>query len=60
MMMRGAFNLQPNPAPPVQPQPIPTQPVQQSEPDDDVEVVPETQPQKEKGKQVMGEQPSKP
>ncbi|KAJ0929101.1 putative glutathione transferase [Helianthus annuus] len=65
MMMRGAFNFQPNPMPPVQPQPIPTQPVQQSEPDDDVEVVPETQPQEEKGKrkkgkQVLGEQPSKP
>ncbi|MFS7930597.1 hypothetical protein Hanom_Chr04g00346131 [Helianthus anomalus] len=65
MMMRGAFNFQPNPTPPVQPQPIPTQPVQQSEPDDDVEVVPETQPQKEKGKrkkvkQVVGEQPFKP
>ncbi|XP_021984881.1 uncharacterized protein LOC110880720 [Helianthus annuus] len=65
MMMQGAFNFPPNPTPPVQPQPIPTQPVQQSESDDDVEVVPETQPPKEKGKrkkgkQVVGEQPSKP
>ncbi|XP_022024273.1 uncharacterized protein LOC110924586 [Helianthus annuus] len=63
--MQGAFNLQPNPTQPVQPQPIPTQLFQQSEPDEDVEVVPETQPQKEKckrrkGKQVVGEQPSKP
>ncbi|XP_022023666.1 uncharacterized protein LOC110923919 [Helianthus annuus] len=65
MIIRGAFNFPPNPTPPVQPQPIPTQPVQQSEPDDDVEVVLETQPPKEKdkrkkGKQVVGEQPSKP
>ena len=65
LMMRGAFNLQPNPTQPVQPQPIPTQPVQQSEPDEDMEVVPEIQPSKEKGKrkkgkQVVGEQPSKP
>ncbi|XP_021986005.1 caldesmon-like [Helianthus annuus] len=65
MMMRGAFNFPPNPTPSVQPQPIPTQPVQQSEPDDDMEVVPETQPSKEKGKrkkgkQVVGEQPAKP
>ncbi|KAJ0944188.1 putative glutathione transferase [Helianthus annuus] len=62
-MMRGAWNF-----PPVQPQPIPTPPVQpqpmptQSEPEDDV---PETQPPKgkgkrNKGKQVVGDQPSKP
>ncbi|MFS8003460.1 hypothetical protein Hanom_Chr13g01214251 [Helianthus anomalus] len=65
-MMRGAFNLQPfqpepNPTQPVQSQPNPTQP-ERSEPDGDVEVVPETQPQKgkrRKGKQVVGEQPSK-
>ncbi|MFS7976914.1 hypothetical protein Hanom_Chr10g00897941 [Helianthus anomalus] len=56
MMMRGAFNFPPNPTPPVQPQPIPTQPVQQSEPDDDVEVVPETQPPKQKGKRKKGKQ----
>ncbi|XP_021979646.1 bcl-2-associated transcription factor 1-like [Helianthus annuus] len=65
MMLRGAYNFPPNPTPPVQPQPIPTQPFQQSEPDDDVEVVPETQPAKgkgkrNKGKQVVGEQSSKP
>ncbi|KAJ0557547.1 hypothetical protein HanIR_Chr07g0326381 [Helianthus annuus] len=64
-MMRGVLSFPPNPTPPVQPQPIPTQPVQQSEPDDDIEVVPETQPSKEKGKwkkgkQVVGEQLSKP
>ncbi|XP_022027218.1 sporozoite surface protein 2-like [Helianthus annuus] len=45
LMMRGAFNLQPNPMQPVQPQ---------SEPDQDVKVVPETQPQKEKGKRRKG------
>ncbi|XP_035844087.1 uncharacterized protein LOC110932127 [Helianthus annuus] len=66
MMMRGAWNFppvqpQPIPTPPVQPQPIPTQ----SEPEDDVEIVPETQPPKgkgkrNKGKQVVGDQPSKP
>ncbi|XP_021974604.1 uncharacterized protein LOC110869677 [Helianthus annuus] len=65
MMMRGAYNFPPNPTTPVQPQPIPTQPFQQSEPDGDVEVVPETQPPKgkgkrNKGKQVVGDQPSKP
>ncbi|MFS8029318.1 hypothetical protein Hanom_Chr16g01520921 [Helianthus anomalus] len=49
MMMRGAYNFPPNPTPPVQPQPIPTQSFQQSEPEDDVEVVPETQPPKGKG-----------
>ncbi|XP_035839105.1 glutathione S-transferase T3-like [Helianthus annuus] len=63
MMMRGAWNF-----PPVQPQPIPTPPVQpiltQSEPEDDVEIIPETQPPKgkgkrNKGKQVVGDQPSK-
>ncbi|KAM0063050.1 putative glutathione transferase [Helianthus debilis subsp. tardiflorus] len=64
-MMRGAYNFPPNPTPPVQPQPIPTQPFQQSEPEDDVEVVPETTPPKgkgkrNKGKQVVGDQPSKP
>ncbi|MFS7963869.1 hypothetical protein Hanom_Chr08g00743381 [Helianthus anomalus] len=37
MMMRGAYNFPPNPTPPVQPQPIPTQPFQQSKPDGDVE-----------------------
>ncbi|KAF5792825.1 putative glutathione transferase [Helianthus annuus] len=66
MMMRGAWNFppvqpQPIPTPPVQPQPIPTQ----SEPEDDVEIVPETQPPKgkgkrNKGKQVVGDQTSKP
>ncbi|KAJ0606573.1 putative tetratricopeptide-like helical domain superfamily [Helianthus annuus] len=50
----GEDSKTPNPTPPVQPQPIPTQPVQQSEPDDDVEVVPETQPPKEKGKRKKG------
>ncbi|MFS7976446.1 hypothetical protein Hanom_Chr10g00892551 [Helianthus anomalus] len=64
MMMRGAWNF-PTQNQAVQPQLIPTQPVQQSEPEDDIEVVPETQPSKEKGKrkkgkQVVGEQPSKP
>ncbi|KAJ0753217.1 putative glutathione transferase [Helianthus annuus] len=69
MMMRGAWNFppvqpQPIPTPPVQPQPIPTPPVQ-SEPEDDVEIVPETQPPKgkgkrNKGKQVVGDQTSKP
>ncbi|XP_022031267.1 glutathione S-transferase T3-like [Helianthus annuus] len=69
MMMRGAWNFppvqpQPIPTPPVQPQPIPTPPVQ-SEPEDDVEIVPETQPPKgkgkrNKGKQVAGDQASKP
>ncbi|MFS8011364.1 hypothetical protein Hanom_Chr14g01308221 [Helianthus anomalus] len=64
MMLRGAYNFPLNPTPPVQPQPIPTQPFQQSEPGDDVEVVSETQPAKEKGKrnkgkQVVGEQSSK-
>ncbi|KAF5791366.1 putative glutathione transferase [Helianthus annuus] len=68
-MMRGAWNFppvqpQPIPTPPVQPQPIPTPPVQ-SEPEDDVEIVPETQPPKgkgkrNKGKQVVGDQTSKP
>ncbi|KAJ0837156.1 putative tetratricopeptide repeat-containing domain-containing protein [Helianthus annuus] len=52
----GEDSKTPNPTPPVQPQPIPTQPVQQSEPDDDVEVVPETQPPKEKGKRKKGKQ----
>ncbi|XP_021995700.1 sporozoite surface protein 2-like [Helianthus annuus] len=65
MMMRGAYNFPLNPTPPVQPQLIPMQPFQQSEPEDDVEVVPETQPPKgkgkrNKGKQVVGDQPSKP
>ncbi|XP_021975062.1 uncharacterized protein LOC110870167 [Helianthus annuus] len=69
MMMRGAWNFppvqpQPIPTPPVQPQPIPTPPVQ-SDPEDDVEIVPETQPPKgkgkrNKGKQVAGDQASKP
>ncbi|XP_035841392.1 uncharacterized protein LOC110933348 [Helianthus annuus] len=59
MMMRGAYNFppvqpQPIPTPPVQPQPIPTQPFQQSEPEDDVEVVPETQPPKGKEKRNKG------
>ncbi|KAJ0915204.1 hypothetical protein HanPSC8_Chr06g0247211 [Helianthus annuus] len=67
MMMRGAWNFppvqpQPIPTPPVQPQPIPTPPVQS---EDDVEIVPETQPPKgkgkrNKGKQVAGDQASKP
>ncbi|MFS7931656.1 hypothetical protein Hanom_Chr04g00358501 [Helianthus anomalus] len=65
-MMRGAFNIphfqpEPNPTQPVQPQPNPTQPGR-SDPDEDVEVVLKTQPQKgkrRKGKQVVGEQPSK-
>ncbi|XP_022032368.1 glutathione S-transferase T3-like [Helianthus annuus] len=65
MMLRGAYNFPPNPTPPVQPQPIPMQPFQQPEPDDDVDVVPETQPAKgkgkrNKGKQVVGDQSSKP
>ncbi|KAJ0432571.1 hypothetical protein HanIR_Chr17g0860701 [Helianthus annuus] len=54
-MMRNAFNIQP--VQPFQPELNPTQPTR-SKPDEDVEVVPETQPQK--GKQVVGEQPSKP
>ncbi|XP_021980824.1 uncharacterized protein LOC110876975 [Helianthus annuus] len=53
-MLRGAYNFPPNPTPPVQPQPIPMQPFQQPEPDDDVEVVPETQPAKGKGKLNKG------
>ncbi|KAJ0494192.1 hypothetical protein HanIR_Chr12g0594591 [Helianthus annuus] len=59
-MMRNAFNIQP--VQPFQPEPKPTQPTR-SDPNEEVEVVPETQPQKgkrRKGKQVAGEQPSKP
>ncbi|KAJ0824522.1 hypothetical protein HanRHA438_Chr17g0793341 [Helianthus annuus] len=57
-MMRGAWNFppvqpQPIPTPPVQPQPIPTPPVQ-SEPEDDVEIVPETQPPKGKENETKG------